>query len=79
MKKVLVTMLLFAGLFVGAAQAQNNSGSAYEKAPVVYITENVYEQPDIIAIFNNTHSGYFRDPKVPRFVFVDQQGRWGLG
>lgn len=79
MKKVFVSMFLLAGLFAGGVQAQGYSGSGGEMAPVVYITENVYEQPDIIAIFNNTHSGYFRDPKAPRFLFVDQKGRWGLG
>ena len=80
MKKFFASMMLLAGLMVLPMQAQNQNYSQYEGvAPVVYITENVYEQPDIIAIFNNTHSGYFRDPKASRFVLVDQKGRWGLG
>ena len=73
-------MLLLVGLTVVPTWAQNQNYSQYEgAAPVVYITENIYEQPDIIAIFNNTHSGYFRDPKASRFILVDQKGRWGLG
>ena len=80
MKKFIASMLLLAGLMVVPTAAQNQNYSQYEGvAPVVYITENIYEQPDIIAIFNNTHSGYFRDPKASRFVLVDQKGRWGLG
>ena len=80
MKKFFASMMLLTGLMVLPMQAQNQNYSQYEGvAPVVYITENVYEQPDIIAIFNNTHSGYFRDPKASRFVLVDQKGRWGLG
>jgi predicted porin len=79
MKKVFILTLLLSGIITIGAQAQNYSGSSESSAPIVYITENVYEQPDIIAVFNNTHSGYFRDPKAPRFIFVDQQGRWGLG
>lgn len=78
MKKAFILISLLSGLFA-SAQAQNANGTSEMPAPVVYITENVYEQPDIIAVFNNTHSGYFRDPKAPRFIFVDQQGKWGLG
>ncbi|MBQ5662979.1 MAG: hypothetical protein IIV19_00940 [Bacteroidaceae bacterium] len=80
MGKVLNSMFLLAGFLMLplASQAQAGEGSG-ETSPIIYITENVYEQPDIIAVFNNTHTGYFRDPKAPRFIFIDQKGNWGLG
>lgn len=79
MKKVFIFSFLLSCAFAIGTQAQNYSQSSDNSAPTIYITENVYEQPDIIAVFNNTHSGYFRDPKAPRFIFVDQEGKWGLG
>lgn len=80
MGKVFNFVFLLAGFLMlpFASQAQSG-GQSGESAPIIYITENVYEQPDIIAVFNNTHTGYFRDPKAPRFIFIDQKGNWGLG
>ena len=80
MGKVLNSMFLLAGFLMLSLSSQAQSGAqSGESAPIIYITENVYEQPDIIAVFNNTHTGYFRDPKAPRFIFIDQKGQWGLG
>lgn len=47
--------------------------------PVICISETVNEAPDVVEIFQNTQSGYHHDPRAPRFVLVDQEGRWGLG
>ena len=80
MRKVFNSMFLLAGFLMLSLSARAQSGGqSGEPAPIIYITENVYEQPDIIAVFNNTHTGYFRDPRAPRFIFVDQKGQWGLG
>lgn len=50
-------------------------------APVtVYsFTENATPGSEIVNIFYNTQSDYFRDPLAPRFVLTDRQGKWGLG
>lgn len=80
MGKVFNSIFALAGFLMLSLSAQAQSyGQSDEQPPIIYITENVYEQPDIIAVFNNTHTGYFRDPKAPRFIFIDQKGRWGLG
>lgn len=80
MGKVFNSMFLLVGfLMLPHLSHAQGGGQSGESAPIVYITENVYEQPDIIAVFNNTHTGYFRDPKAPRFIFIDQKGQWGLG
>ena len=47
--------------------------------PVICISETVNEAPDVVEIFQNSQSGYHHDPRAPRFVLVDQKGRWGLG
>lgn len=75
----LMFFLSLATMFPSSLCAQSLSQGSEQSVPVVCITENVYEQPEIIAVFNNMHSGYFRDPETPRFVFIDRQGRWGLG
>lgn len=46
---------------------------------VYNFTENVNAAPEVVNIFYNTQSEYFRDPLVPRFVLTDREGRWGLG
>lgn len=50
-----------------------------DAVPVIYITETVNEAPDVVEIFQNSESSYHHDPRAPRFVLVDQKGRWGLG
>ena len=80
MGKVFKPIFVLAGFFMLSLSSHAQAAGQYgEQSPIIYITENVYEQPDIIAVFNNTHTGYFRDPKAPRFIFIDQKGRWGLG
>lgn len=52
---------------------------ADDATPVICISETVNEAPDVIEIFQNTQSGYYHDARAPRFVLVDQEGKWGLG
>ena len=47
--------------------------------PMICISETVNEAPDVVEIFQNTQSPYHHDPRAPRFVLVDQDGKWGLG
>ena len=47
--------------------------------PVICISETVNEAPDVVEIFQNTQSNYYHDARAPRFVLVDQEGKWGLG
>ena len=50
-----------------------------DAVPVVCISETVNEAPDVVEIFQNTQSNYYHDARAPRFVLVDQEGKWGLG
>lgn len=50
-----------------------------DAVPVICISETVNEAPDVVEIFQNSTSSYHHDPRAPRFVLVDQKGRWGLG
>lgn len=50
-----------------------------DAVPVICISETVNEAPDVVEIFQNSQSSYHHDPRAPRFVLVDQEGRWGLG
>ena len=47
--------------------------------PMICISETVNEAPDVVEIFQNTQGNYFHDPRAPRFILVDQKGKWGLG
>ena len=50
-----------------------------EGVPLICISETINEAPDVVEIFQNTVSPYHHDPRAPRFVLVDQKGKWGLG
>lgn len=50
-----------------------------ESTPVIYISETVNEAPDVVEIFQNSQSNYHHDPRAPRFILLDQKGKWGLG
>lgn len=50
-----------------------------DAVPVICISETINEAPDVVEIFQNSQSSYHHDPRAPRFVLVDQEGRWGLG
>lgn len=50
-----------------------------DATPVICISETVNEAPDVVEIFQNTQSSYYHDARAPRFILVDQEGKWGLG
>ena len=50
-----------------------------DATPIICISETVNEAPDVVEIFQNTQSSYFHDARAPRFILVDQEGKWGLG
>lgn len=52
---------------------------AEEATPVICISETINEAPDVVEIFQNSQSSYYHDARAPRFVLVDQEGKWGLG
>ena len=75
-------MLSLSALLLSALQtatAQRWVEIAEDATPVICISETVNEAPDVVEIFQNTQSSYFHDARAPRFVLVDQEGKWGLG
>lgn len=46
---------------------------------VYSFTETVNTAPEVVQIFYNTQGEYYRDPRAPRFVLTDREGKWGLG
>ncbi len=81
MKKLLKVTLLcaFVALFVDEARAQKWVKTDDEPVSLICISETVNEAPDVVEIFQTTQSNYYHDPRAPRFVLVDQEGKWGLG
>ncbi|MBR5455362.1 MAG: hypothetical protein IKU76_00210 [Bacteroidaceae bacterium] len=73
---ILSALLLMPTVSVKAQQFLELSN---EGAPMVYISETINEAPDVVEIFQTTQSTYHNDPRAPRFVLVDQQGKWALG
>ena len=81
MNRKLKTLSLSA-LFLSAmapATAQRWVEVAECATPVICISETVNEAPDVVEIFQTTQSNYFHDARAPRFILVDQEGKWGLG
>lgn len=76
--KRLMLAVLFLSAFVNVS-AQRWVEIDDDVTPVICISETVNEAPDVVEIFQNTQSPYHHDPRAPRFVLVDQKGRWGLG
>ena len=81
MNRKLKTLLLSALLLSAMvpATAQRWVEIADGATPVICISETVNEAPDVVEIFQNTQSSYFHDARAPRFILVDQEGKWGLG
>lgn len=67
---------LLASLPVGAQRWVELNEDA---TPVICISETINEAPDVVEIFQGTQSPYHHDPRAPRFILVDQDGKWGLG
>ncbi len=82
MKKRLMTtaLLLCLCLYVVEMHAQEKwENPKKEPISLICISETVNEAPDVVEIFQTTQSNYYHDPRAPRFVLVDQKGKWGLG
>ncbi len=81
MDRILKSLLLSATLLSATVEtaAQRWVDTKSEVAPVIYISETVNEAPDVVEIFQNSQSAYHHDPRAPRFILVDQKGKWGLG
>lgn len=81
MKKLLkaTVMLMCAFFFLSEAHAQEWVKSKDKPVSLICISETVNEAPDVVEIFQTTQSNYYHDPRAPRFVLVDQKGKWGLG
>ena len=76
-KTLLLSALLLSAMM--PATAQRWVEIAEDAVPVICISETVNEAPDVVEIFQTTQSGYYHDARAPRFILVDQQGKWGLG
>ena len=61
------------------ATAQRWVEIAEGATPVICISETVNEAPDVVEIFQNSQSSYYHDARAPRFILVDQEGKWALG
>ena len=72
-------MSVCACLLATAALAQEWVSPNNEPVSLICISETVNEAPDVVEIFQTTQSNYYHDPRAPRFVLVDQKGKWGLG
>lgn len=81
MKRLLKTILPACLVVFCSLSVHAQRWSRVEGTPVtVYsFTENVNTAPEIVNIFYSTQGEYFRDPRAPRFVLTDREGKWGLG
>ena len=81
MKRISKFILLSAfGLMTAvSASAQRWVEITDDATPVICISETINEAPDVVEIFQNTQSPYHHDPRAPRFILVDQKGKWALG
>ncbi len=76
-KRTLMAAVVLSAAVV--ANAQRWVEITDDATPIICISETVNEAPDVVEIFQNTQSVYHHDPRAPRFVLVDQKGKWGLG
>ena len=81
MRKIskLSLLTVFALSTILSANAQKWVEMPNDATPIICISETINEAPDVVEIFQNTQSSFHHDPRAPRFVLVDQEGRWGLG
>ena len=81
MKKIFKDLLLAALLLPATlpSMAQRWVEMPSNSSPMICISETVNEAPDVVEIFQSTQDSYIHNPRAPRFVLVDQEGRWGLG
>lgn len=76
-KRIVLSAFLLPAVAVGYSQRWVEITD--DVLPMICISETVNEAPDVVEIFQNSQSTYHHDPRAPRFVLVDQDGKWGLG
>ncbi|MBR3883679.1 MAG: hypothetical protein IKJ31_02850 [Bacteroidaceae bacterium] len=81
MREFLKTAILIVCVALCAQSVNAQRWARVNDTPVtVYsFTETVNTAPEVVQIFYNTQGEYFRDPRAPRFVLTDREGKWGLG
>ncbi len=81
MKKVLngLFLIVCVAFYSQPVDAQRWARTNETPITVYSFTETVNTAPEIVQIFYNTQGEYFRDPRAPRFVLTDREGKWGLG
>ena len=47
--------------------------------PVVIISKDKNGKEELINVFEETQRPHFHDPRAPRFLLTDQQGKFALG
>ena len=81
MKRLFKATVMSVGVCLLSSSAHAQWWAVTEEEPLnlICISETVNEAPDVVEIFQTTQSNYHHDPRAPRFVLIDQQGKWGLG
>lgn len=74
-----VAMLLGLGLLPVAAHAQKKVIIEDEEPNSVMFVSTNKAGDEIIRIMNETRLPRFHEPKAPRFVLTDRQGKFALG
>ena len=74
-----VAMLLGLGLLPVAAHAQKKVIIEDEEPNTVMFVSTDKAGDEIIRIMNETRLPRFQEPKAPRFVLTDRQGKFALG
>ena len=74
-----VAMLLGLGLLPVAAHAQKKVIIEDEEPNSVMFVSTDKAGDEIIRIMNETRLPRFQEPKAPRFVLTDRQGKFALG
>lgn len=62
-----------------AAQQKDNYPELEEPGPVIIISKDKNGKQELIDVFNETQRPHFHDPRAPRFLLTDRQGKFALG
>ena len=58
---------------------QKNFIRSWKDGPVVIISKDKNGKEELINVFEETQRPHFHDPRAPRFLLTDQQGKFALG
>ena len=62
-----------------AAQQKDNYPELEGPGPVIIISKDKNGKQELIDVFNETQRPHFHDPRAPRFLLTDRQGKFALG